>query len=83
MQSSEWTADRLQSRIRDRLRWMATVGTAEVPPIRRECRVHRWHRLETALRNCVLAMPHGGPQLLRFLRRVKARLRRKSSSPGL
>jgi hypothetical protein len=35
------------------------------------------------VRKGILVMPFGGPALLNFLRRLKARLRRRSPSPGL
>jgi hypothetical protein len=83
MQSSEWTPDRLQNRIRDHLRWMAIVRGTEVPPPAPVCPVRPRHWFVRVLRKGVLAMPFAGPALFEFLCGVKDRLRRRFSSPGL
>jgi hypothetical protein len=86
MQSSEWTPDRLQNRIRDHLRWVAAlrgIEISEAPPPGPVCPVQPRHWFVRVLRKCVLSTPFAGPVLMKILRGVKARLRRTVSSPGL
>jgi hypothetical protein len=81
MQSSEWTPDRLQNRIRDRLRWVAAceVGRISSSPPKPHFLTRQW--CKTVLREGFLMVPFAGPVLVKILRGVKARVRRGAFFP--
>ena len=83
MQSSEWTPDRFRARIQDHLRWAAACEAVAIrpasPPEPPFSSRRRWKQM---VRKGILGVPFAGPALLSLLRRLEARLRRRSPSPG-
>ena len=77
MHSSEWTPERLRCRIQDHLRWVAIAQDSAAPTPRGTFVAQSWPWLKMAIRTSALSVPVVGPVFLTFLRRVKARLRRK------
>ena len=81
MQSSEWTPDRLQHRIRDHLRRVAACEANRFAPSPTKRPLLTRHWCKTVLRQSFLMVPFAGPILLKILRAVKARLRRGAFLP--